>query len=196
MSTCKGSLTDALRFVILPPLLLGRLFVSLVALATLCALTATAMAGDGGVGTGGDEGGTGTGGSGGGGHVFPVPAKHQYGDGYGAGRGHKGQDVFAKCGKPIIAARTGRVEYNEFDGGAGNYLVINGKRTRRDYMYAHMKRKPRFKDGERIKKGQQIGAVGATGNASGCHLHFELWRGDWNGRPDVTRKLRRWDRYS
>jgi murein DD-endopeptidase MepM/ murein hydrolase activator NlpD len=181
----------------LPPLLLSRVAPPVAVVAALCALAATAVAGDGGIGPGGDDdgGGAGTGESAAG-HVFPLPAKHQYGDGYGAGRGHEGQDVFARCGKPIIAARTGRVKYNDYDGGAGNYIVINGKRTRRDYMYAHMKRKPRFKRGDRIRKGQQIGAVGDTGNASGCHLHFELWRGDWNGRPDVTRKLKKWDRYS
>jgi murein DD-endopeptidase MepM/ murein hydrolase activator NlpD len=155
-------------------------------------LAATALAGGGGVGTG--AGGTGT--TGDEDHLFPLPAKHEYGDGFGAGRGHQGQDVFARCGKPIIAARAGRVKYNDFDGGAGNYIVINGKGTKRDYMYAHMKRKPRLRKGERITIGEQIGAVGDTGNASGCHLHFELWRGDWNGRPDVTRKLKRWDRYS
>ena len=173
--------------------MLGRLLPPVAVLAALCALAATAVAGDGGVGTGG--GGTGDGASGDG-HTFPLPVKHEYGDGYGAGRGHQGQDVFAKCGKPIIAARAGKVKYNDFDGGAGNYIVINGKGTNRDYMYAHMKRKPRFRKGDRIDKGQPIGAVGDSGNASGCHLHFELWRGDWNGRPDVTRKLKKWDRNS
>ena len=34
---------------------------------------------------------------------FPLDAKHTYGDGYGAGRDHEGQDVFAKCGTPIRA---------------------------------------------------------------------------------------------
>jgi murein DD-endopeptidase MepM/ murein hydrolase activator NlpD len=181
----------------LPPLLLSRVAPPVAVLATLCALAATAMAGDGGVGVGG--GGVGGGGDdtgSGAGHTFPLPVKHEYGDGYGAGRGHEGQDVFAKCGKPIVSARAGKVKYNERDSGAGNYIVINGKGTKRDYMYAHMKRKPRFKRGDRIDKGQQIGAVGDSGNASGCHLHFELWRGDWNGRPDVTRKLKRWDRRS
>ena len=163
-----------------------RLIPPAAATAVACALAATAFAGDGGVGTDGDA-------SSGDGHRFPIPAKHTYGDGYGAGRGHEGQDIFARCGKPIIAARAGRVEYNDFDSGAGNYLVINGRRTRRDYMYAHLKHSPRFRIGKRIDKGQQIGAVGDTGNAAGCHLHFELWRGDWNGRPDVTRKLKAWD---
>jgi murein DD-endopeptidase MepM/ murein hydrolase activator NlpD len=130
------------------------------------------------------------------GHAFPLPAKHTYGDGWGAGRGHRGQDVFARCGKPIIAARGGRVKYREYQSGAGNYIVINGKGTPRDYMYAHLKRRAPLRVGERVSTGQKIGRVGATGNASGCHLHFELWRGDWNGRPDVTRKLKRWDRKS
>ena len=177
----------------LPPLLLGRVVPPVAVLASLCALAASAMAGDGGVGVGGGDDDTG---ASSGGHVFPLPAKHEYGDGYGAGRGHEGQDVFARCGKPILSARSGKVKYRGYEGSAGNYIVINGKRTKRDYMYAHMKRKPRLREGERISKGEQIGKVGDTGNASGCHLHFELWRGDWNGRPDVTRKLKKWDRYS
>jgi murein DD-endopeptidase MepM/ murein hydrolase activator NlpD len=181
-----------LRLAILPPLLLSRVAPPVAVLAALCALAATALAGDGGVGVGGDDD-TGASASG---HVFPLPAKHEYGDGYGAGRHHEGQDVFARCGKPIIAARAGKVEYNDYDAGAGNYIVINGKRTKRDYMYAHMKRKPRLREGARVDKGDQLGKVGDSGNASGCHLHFELWRGDWNGRPDVTRKLKKWDRRS
>jgi len=75
-------------------------------------------------------------------------------------------------------------------------VVINGRGTRRDYMYAHLKRRASVRVGERVAVGDVIGKVGQTGNASGCHLHFELWRGDWNGRPDVTRKLRQWDKYS
>jgi murein DD-endopeptidase MepM/ murein hydrolase activator NlpD len=160
----------------------------------LSALAATAMAGDGGIGTGG--GGTGTGGTGDESHVFPLPAKHSYGDGYGAGRGHEGQDIFARCGKPLIAARAGKIKYRGYDGGAGNYVVIDGKGTPRDYMYAHLKRRAPVREGQRVSKGDLIGKVGESGNASGCHLHFELWRGDWNGRPDVTRKLKKWDRYS
>ena len=35
-------------------------------------------------------------------HTFPVPARHTYGDGVGAGRGHQGQDLWAKCGKPVL----------------------------------------------------------------------------------------------
>jgi murein DD-endopeptidase MepM/ murein hydrolase activator NlpD len=174
--------------------LLGRrVLAPLPAIAALCALAATAVAGGGGVGVGGGGGGGSTEGKS---HVFPIPAKHSYGDGFGAGRDHMGQDVFAKCGKPIIAARAGRVEYRDFHAAAGNYIVINGKNTPRDYMYAHLKQRSHFRVGKRVGTGDQIGQVGRTGNASGCHLHFELWRGDWNGQPDVTRKLKKWDRYS
>ena len=171
-----------------------RLILPAAAVTSLCALAATALAGGGGVGTGG--GGTGTGGESDKDHVFPVPAKHKYGDGFGASRGHEGQDIFARCGKTIRAARGGRVKYRDRQGAAGNYVVINGKGTIRDYAYLHLRRPAPVRRGERVTTGEIIGKVGDTGNASGCHLHFELWRGDWNGRPDVTRKLRQWDSWS
>ena len=106
---------------------------------------------------------------------FPLLAKHGYGDGYGAGRGHEGQDVFAKCGSKLMAVRGGRVQVNDFQSAAGNYLVIDGKGTAMDFMYAHMLRPSSLREGQRVRTGQIIGQVGQTGNAQGCHLHFELW---------------------
>lgn len=133
-------------------------------------------------------------------HRFPVPRKVDWGDGWGAGRGHKGQDLFASCGAPVLAARAGRVTWKRYQGGgAGYYVVIRGARNNRDYVYMHLKKRRPVRVGERVNSGQRIGSVGATGNASGCHLHFELWRGRWydGGRalPSVTRALRRWNRW-
>ncbi len=133
-------------------------------------------------------------------HKFPVRGKHSYGDGFGAGRGHRGQDLFAQCGAPIVAARGGRVSVKGFQGRAGYYLVIDGENTNRDYFYAHLKKQRRPKKGTRVKTGEQIGLNGATGNASSCHLHFELWSspGWFNGGKalNATPKLRAWDAWS
>jgi len=42
---------------------------------------------------------------------------------------HQGQDVPAACGTKLVAARGGRVQWRAYDGGGGNYIVIDGKRT-------------------------------------------------------------------
>lgn len=135
-------------------------------------------------------------------HKFPVRARHEYWDGFGAGRHHMGQDIGARCAKKVVAARGGRVQWRGYQGGgAGYYLVIDGKANGKDYVYMHLRRRHRPKDGRRVRTGQTIGRVGRSGNASDCHLHFELWsRPGWydGGRAvrSVSRQLKKWDAWS
>ena len=131
--------------------------------------------------------------------VFPVQAPHTYGDGLGAGRNHQGVDLMAKCGKPVVAALPGRVSWVDYNaGGAGNYLVIEGKRRLHDTVYMHLSKRPLVREGKRVSAGQLLGRVGTTGNSSACHLHFEMWSPEWSsGKPvDPEPYLRRWDRSS
>lgn len=132
---------------------------------------------------------------------FPVVGRHSYGDGFGAGRNHQGQDVFASCGKRIVAARGGRVQWNKVHRAAGNYVVVDAKGTKSDFMYAHLQERSPLAKGSRVRTGQVIGRVGDSGNASGCHLHFEAWSAPgWYEGGDalasVTRMLKAWDRWS
>jgi murein DD-endopeptidase MepM/ murein hydrolase activator NlpD len=133
-------------------------------------------------------------------HRFPLPAKHQYGDGIGAGRDHQGQDVFAKCGKPILAARGGKVQAVEYHSSAGYYVVVDGRKTGVDYAYMHLSQKGLPKKGQKVRTGERLGFNDDTGNASGCHLHFEMWSAPgWyeGGSPiDPTPALKKWDKWS
>ena len=139
-------------------------------------------------------------------HKFPIRGKHDYGGSgaqFGAGRSghsHQGHDLFAKCGTRMVAARGGRVQYAGYHGAAGNYVVIDGAGTSNDYVYMHLSEPTPFRAGDRVYTGQRIGAVGETGNAQGCHLHFELWAGPgWydGGDPfDPYPSLRAWDSWS
>jgi murein DD-endopeptidase MepM/ murein hydrolase activator NlpD len=134
-------------------------------------------------------------------HKFPVRGPHTYGDGIGAGRGHRGQDIFAACGTPLQAARGGTVQWKAYQAsGAGYYVVIDGRGTGRDYVYMHLASRARVHEGERVRTGERIGRVGESGNAVGCHLHFELWSapGWYEGGNflNPTDDLRNWDSWS
>jgi len=139
-------------------------------------------------------------------HIFPVRGKHDFGGagaGFGSGRAghsHQGHDVFAACGVPMVAARGGVVQYSGYHAAAGNYLVIDGAGSDYDYAYMHLAEPSPFRAGDRLYTGQRIGAVGETGNAQGCHLHFELWGAPgWyeGGRPfDPLPALLAWDSWS
>jgi murein DD-endopeptidase MepM/ murein hydrolase activator NlpD len=139
-------------------------------------------------------------------NMFPIRGRHDYGGAQGrfgtrrAGHTHQGQDVMAKCGTPLVAARGGVVKFKQYHAAAGNYVVIDAAGTDVDYVYMHMAEPTPFRQGDKVYTGQRIGAVGATGDAVGCHLHFELWTGPgWydGGKPfDPLPSLKAWDGWS
>jgi murein DD-endopeptidase MepM/ murein hydrolase activator NlpD len=142
------------------------------------------------------------------GYRFPIRGQHGYGgylQRFGAprsgGRTHQGQDVYADCGTPLDAARGGEVQRSDYDARLlGNFIVIDGFKTKADFLYAHMVSRSRFGKGDRVHTGDRIGSVGQTGNArtTPCHLHFEIWPHGWHhGSPiDPLPSLRRWDGWS
>jgi murein DD-endopeptidase MepM/ murein hydrolase activator NlpD len=109
--------------------------------------------------------------------AFPIDGAWEWGgpDTHFGDRGgaHDGEDLMADCGTPVVAAAAGRVVFTDSDGAAGNYLVVRGASG--DAVYMHLRSKPRLRKGDTVDAGQSLGAVGRTGNASACHLHFELW---------------------
>jgi murein DD-endopeptidase MepM/ murein hydrolase activator NlpD len=137
-------------------------------------------------------------------HIFPVRAKHTYGDGIGAPRGdhtHQGQDISAACGAKLVAAQGGTVQVNAYQaGGAGYYMVIDSVASDVDHVYMHMAYASAIPVGSAVRTGQTIGQVGNTGSSSGCHLHFEMWSGPgwYEGGTflDPTPSMRAWDKYS
>jgi murein DD-endopeptidase MepM/ murein hydrolase activator NlpD len=139
-------------------------------------------------------------------HIFPLRGRSDFG-GPGArfgsrraGHSHQGQDVFAACGTPLVAARGGSVKFKQYHHAAGHYLVIDGSGTNIDYVYMHLAEPTPFTTGDRVYTGQRIGSVGDTGNARGCHLHYEMWTSPgWyeGGSPfDPLPSLKAWDAWS
>jgi murein DD-endopeptidase MepM/ murein hydrolase activator NlpD len=85
---------------------------------------------------------------------------------------HYAVDIANKMGTPIYAADAGVVEVCGWGTGYGNQIVIDhggGKKTR----YGHLS-KVYVKKGDKVSKGQNIGAMGSTGWSTGPHLHFEV----------------------
>jgi murein DD-endopeptidase MepM/ murein hydrolase activator NlpD len=179
---------------------LGDLRRASAATAATLSIGLVAAAGAFGAGSGGI--GPGSGGSGGGagsdGGVFPVRGPHTYGDGMGAGRDHQGVDVMAKCGRPIVSVYPGKVQTRDYHGAAGNYVVIDGEGKLRDTVYMHLTQPSKLRKRQHVDAGEVIGRVGQTGNASACHLHFEMWSnpGYYEGGQAVDPEpyLRDWDR--
>lgn len=94
------------------------------------------------------------------------------------GRMHTGLDIDGTTGQPIVASKGGRVILASYYGGYGNAVVIDhggGVST----LYAHQSRLA-VSQGQTVSQGQVVGYVGATGNVTGDHLHFEV---RVNGNP-------------
>jgi len=92
-------------------------------------------------------------------------------------RMHDGIDIAAKQGTPVYAAASGKVVYADSRlTGYGNLIIIRHN-TNMFTAYAH-NQKNLVKRGQQVKAGQHISNVGATGRATGAHLHFEVRRGE------------------
>ena len=90
-------------------------------------------------------------------------------------RMHSGMDMAAPWGTPIRAVRSGTVSYAGWNGGHGEYVVVKHDGGLAS-GYGHMSRIA-VHAGTSVSAGEIIGYVGATGLATGPHLHFELFRG-------------------
>lgn len=89
--------------------------------------------------------------------------------------GHLGQDIGAACGAPIWSASDGKVKDVSKDNSGGNIILIHNDESNVDFMYVHMQEGAnKVKIGDNVKAGQEISKVGETGQASGCHLHFQI----------------------
>ncbi|MGZ4278942.1 MAG: M23 family metallopeptidase [Solirubrobacteraceae bacterium] len=132
--------------------------------------------------------------------VFPIAGPHTYGQGFGVqrtGHTHEGQDVMADCGLPLVATQAGTVKFAGSQALAGNYVVLSAADGSADYVYMHLRDPALVKKGDPVVAGQPIGFVGRTGDATACHLHFEMWPapGWYTGGSavDPLPSLKSWD---
>ena len=111
---------------------------------------------------------------------FPVAGPWEWGGvdtAFGTrGGSHDGVDVMSPCGTPVVAPAAGKVVFTESGGAAGHYLVLRAAGSGEEHVFMHLERAPRAGEGDAIAVGERIGTVGRSGNASACHLHFEIWR--------------------
>ncbi|KAA5603730.1 peptidoglycan DD-metalloendopeptidase family protein [Roseospira marina] len=94
---------------------------------------------------------------------------------------HTGVDFAAPTGTPIYAAGDGVVHYAGRKGGYGKYVQVRHN-AEFSTAYAHMSR-IEVENGQRVKQGDIIGRVGATGRVTGPHLHYEIIRGGQKVNP-------------
>jgi murein DD-endopeptidase MepM/ murein hydrolase activator NlpD len=119
--------------------------------------------------------------------VFPVAGTYSFGGPdarFGAKRSghiHQGQDVIAAEGTPLRAPRAGTVTtVANQPAGAGIYLVLHDDRVNVDFVFMHLRPHSLLVGaGDHLGTGEHFAQVGSTGDASGPHLHFEVWVGGW-----------------
>lgn len=87
---------------------------------------------------------------------------------------HTGTDFSVPCGTPVLAATSGTVEIDTTEAWAGRWLVkvVTGPDSVATW-YAHMQSLD-VRAGQPVDAGERLGEAGARGNATGCHLHFEV----------------------
>ncbi|WP_205513633.1 M23 family metallopeptidase [Longitalea arenae] len=100
--------------------------------------------------------------------TYPYGIKNpNYAAGY-----HTGDDYAAPTGSKVVAVLDGTIAWSNNNGGAyGRWIGLRASNGR-DYVYCHLSVRS-VSTGTKVVAGQKIGEVGATGNTTGPHLHFE-----------------------
>jgi murein DD-endopeptidase MepM/ murein hydrolase activator NlpD len=100
--------------------------------------------------------------------------------------GHYGIDIDGSTGDPIYAAASGTVTFAGWKNNGGGYQVWISHGSGLYTTYNHMS-SVSIGRGQHVGRGQRVGRMGATGFATGSHLHFEVWKGPiWNGGSRVN----------
>ncbi|MEW6527618.1 MAG: M23 family metallopeptidase [Spirochaetota bacterium] len=96
---------------------------------------------------------------------------------------HKGIDIAAPKGTKVVASATGSVVTSQYmSNGYGNCIIIEHENNTKT-LYAHLQKRL-VKVGDVVQQGDQIGTVGATGRATGPHLHYEVYKGKQSINPE------------
>ncbi len=85
---------------------------------------------------------------------------------------HRGLDIVNRKGSPVVVTADGRVKFAGHNGGYGNLVVVDhgmGVETKYGHLY-----RIEVKVGDKVIRGQEIGALGNTGRSTGPHLHYEI----------------------
>jgi murein DD-endopeptidase MepM/ murein hydrolase activator NlpD len=136
--------------------------------------------------------------------VFPVVGPHSFGDSenrFGAPRAgytHQGQDVLAGEGLMVVTPLSGTIVTTAYQAAGAGWYAAEHTVDGLDFFYAHCQASSlAVSTGEAVSAGQAICKVGQTGDATGPHLHFEIWAGGWQaagGRAiDPLPYLEVWD---
>jgi murein DD-endopeptidase MepM/ murein hydrolase activator NlpD len=95
------------------------------------------------------------------------------------GRRHEAIDIMAPAGTPVVAAAPGTVEKLFVSDAGGNTVYVRSSDRRTIHYYAHLQGYAQgLAEGQAVRRGQQLGTVGSSGNADPAapHLHFALLR--------------------
>ena len=118
--------------------------------------------------------------------VFPVLGGGEYSRSYGIrhhrGGIHRGIDIYAEKGAPVLASRDGWA-YADSNKAGGTVVYLEAETGER-YYYAHLDAALVPEDGEVVKAGETIGLVGNSGNAkrTAPHLHFSIYKENGKSR--------------
>ena len=123
------------------------------------------------------------------GAVFPVAGPHSFGgpeNRFGAAREghiHEGQDVLASEGLQVVAPLDGTIITTAYQAGGAGWYAAEQTVDGLDFFYAHCQASSlAVSAGAAVKAGQAICRVGQTGDATGPHLHLEVWVGGWQAK--------------